>query len=212
VPYAKLDNPQSLNLYSYLSNKPLSGTDLDGHCPQWMQAACETWSNIVNRAQVCAERVANNSNNIKMDLGALNRSARIKVELGFGFQVSAKSKPFEVKAGGNLHDEVTLTPADKQIASPITDKAEASVSGKVGPVEGQVFNGHTEHQDGTAWHGDFERPKGSLGGEGPGEISYSEERIGLGASAYWFIGGGLDFSFDQRAVEQVLIDVFSPPK
>jgi RHS repeat-associated protein len=31
VPYAKLDNPQSLNLYSYVLNNPLSLTDADGH-------------------------------------------------------------------------------------------------------------------------------------------------------------------------------------
>ncbi len=31
VPYAKLDNPQSLNLYAYLLNNPLGGIDADGH-------------------------------------------------------------------------------------------------------------------------------------------------------------------------------------
>jgi len=31
VPYAKLDNPQSLNLYSYVGNNPLSRIDLNGH-------------------------------------------------------------------------------------------------------------------------------------------------------------------------------------
>jgi RHS repeat-associated protein len=31
VPYAKLDNPQSLNLYSYMRNNPLGGIDADGH-------------------------------------------------------------------------------------------------------------------------------------------------------------------------------------
>jgi RHS repeat-associated protein len=33
VPYAKLDDPQSLNLYSYVGNNPLSGVDNDGHAP-----------------------------------------------------------------------------------------------------------------------------------------------------------------------------------
>lgn len=31
VPYAKLDNPQSLNLYAYVGNNPLVGIDADGH-------------------------------------------------------------------------------------------------------------------------------------------------------------------------------------
>jgi hypothetical protein len=31
VPYAKLDNPQSLNLYAYVGNNPLSRMDKDGH-------------------------------------------------------------------------------------------------------------------------------------------------------------------------------------
>jgi len=31
VPYAKLDDPQSLNLYSYAGNNPLGRFDLDGH-------------------------------------------------------------------------------------------------------------------------------------------------------------------------------------
>jgi RHS repeat-associated protein len=32
VPYASYANPQSLNLYNYMRNNPLSGTDPDGHC------------------------------------------------------------------------------------------------------------------------------------------------------------------------------------
>ena len=31
VPYAKLDDPQSLNLYAYVTNNPLSRVDADGH-------------------------------------------------------------------------------------------------------------------------------------------------------------------------------------
>lgn len=33
VPYAKLDDPQTLNLYSYVGNNPLARVDADGHCP-----------------------------------------------------------------------------------------------------------------------------------------------------------------------------------
>src|SRR6185312_14941598 len=33
APYADLTNPQTLNLYSFVRNNPLSATDADGHCP-----------------------------------------------------------------------------------------------------------------------------------------------------------------------------------
>jgi RHS repeat-associated protein len=42
VPYAKLDDPQSLNLYAYVMNNPMTRIDLDGHCggDLWAYAAC----------------------------------------------------------------------------------------------------------------------------------------------------------------------------
>ena len=50
VPYAKLDDPQSLNLYSYVRNNPLSRTDPDGHCDKTDKATantkCQTTSNL----------------------------------------------------------------------------------------------------------------------------------------------------------------------
>jgi RHS repeat-associated protein len=42
VPYAKLDNPQTLNLYQYMRNNPLSGADPDGHC-DWCQ---KLWNGV----------------------------------------------------------------------------------------------------------------------------------------------------------------------
>jgi RHS repeat-associated protein len=35
VPYADFGNPQSLNLYGYVKNNPLSYADSDGHCCDW---------------------------------------------------------------------------------------------------------------------------------------------------------------------------------
>ncbi len=37
VPYARLGVPQTLNLYGYVGNNPLSRVDLDGHSPDWWQ-------------------------------------------------------------------------------------------------------------------------------------------------------------------------------
>ena len=43
VPYAKLDDPQSLNLYAYVRNNPLTRVDADGHCDanDW---GCNSWT------------------------------------------------------------------------------------------------------------------------------------------------------------------------
>ena len=35
VPYAKLDDPQTLNLYAYVRDSPLNGADPDGHFGDW---------------------------------------------------------------------------------------------------------------------------------------------------------------------------------
>ncbi|WP_190273715.1 RHS repeat-associated core domain-containing protein [Granulicella mallensis] len=44
VPYADLSDPQSLNLYGYVGNNPLSQTDDDGHC--YGQSQSSIWSCI----------------------------------------------------------------------------------------------------------------------------------------------------------------------
>jgi hypothetical protein len=49
VPYAKMDNPQSLNLYSYVLNNPLSMTDPDGHEPPTRSKDCSSDQNTCMR-------------------------------------------------------------------------------------------------------------------------------------------------------------------
>ena len=54
VPYAKLDDPQSLNLYAYVRNNPLSRVDADGHQQLNCSGAnasgpgCQFWKNWNN--------------------------------------------------------------------------------------------------------------------------------------------------------------------
>ena len=46
VPYASLEDPQTLNLYAYVRNNPLGRADADGHCCSWddlKAAASDAW-------------------------------------------------------------------------------------------------------------------------------------------------------------------------
>ena len=47
VPYAKLGNPQSLNLYAYVQNNPVNALDLDGHSQDGVMQA-HGWDGIGN--------------------------------------------------------------------------------------------------------------------------------------------------------------------
>jgi len=64
VPYAKLVDPQSLNLYAYLRNNPLSGVDIDGHqidCSgtNAADAGCQAIAEWNNDHEVSASEWAN---------------------------------------------------------------------------------------------------------------------------------------------------------
>jgi RHS repeat-associated protein len=63
VPYAKLDNPQSLNLYAYVGNNPLSRFDPDGH---WVcngnHDQCAAIQTGLNLAQASQKQLAASDN------------------------------------------------------------------------------------------------------------------------------------------------------
>jgi hypothetical protein len=86
VPYAKLDDPQSLDLYAYVRNNLLIRIDKDGHCDGtgfW----CAAW------------------NQLKTDINNLARTAQGTVEGGVGGKVDYKKV---VHLGVSLHYEKSI--------------------------------------------------------------------------------------------------------
>src|SRR6202021_4151748 len=55
VPYAKLDDPQSLNLYDYLNNNPLVGVDPEGHAVQLLPGKAYSAQEELHKFQVQAD-------------------------------------------------------------------------------------------------------------------------------------------------------------
>jgi RHS repeat-associated protein len=87
VPYAEFGDPQSLNLYSYVRNNPLSKTDLDGH--DWGTA----WQ----------------------DLKTFARSIYVKVSVGVGVEVKVTAGSNEAQIGVSAKVNVEA-PSDKLLS------------------------------------------------------------------------------------------------
>jgi RHS repeat-associated protein len=90
VPYAKLDDPQTLNLYSYLWNNPLAGADADGHagCKNTPEL-CRAVRDAVSSGHSIVEGWAKRLNEIRDDLPKHVQTAKKAVDtfnstLGFG--------------------------------------------------------------------------------------------------------------------------------
>ena len=75
VPYADFGDPQTLNLYSYVRNNPLSRADINGHCWKWAQSFCN-WANYGvwgdEKAVQAAETTARNQLSAQQQMRAAN--------------------------------------------------------------------------------------------------------------------------------------------
>jgi RHS repeat-associated protein len=70
VPYAKFNDPQTLNLYAYVNNNPLATADLDGHGDWWSPSGVKIGTDNVNDGSV---HVAN-PQNVSVTNGVVNPS------------------------------------------------------------------------------------------------------------------------------------------
>lgn len=175
VPYAKLDNPQTLNLYNYMRNNPLAGVDLDGHCGLdigcWAAvASTAAGSYLANHPDVAkaAGRVADTmgvklslGGGVKGNLGVLKGQAS-----GSGY-VSASPRGVGAGGqgdlgasvggvGGNVHLDVPVV-KDSSLLNPLTNSsltASGSVAAEHGKVGGEVSaNGEEVSGGGTYGEG-----------------------------------------------------------
>lgn len=101
VPYANLNNPQTLNLYSYVQNNPLSTSDLDGHDPD-----VEFKSQAV---EDMFSRIANESDSFRTELDDAKKDHNITVVVQeVGVQTLPDHAPGDAVATLNSDGTVTI--------------------------------------------------------------------------------------------------------
>jgi RHS repeat-associated protein len=126
VPYAKLDNPQSLNLYAYVLNNPLIHVDADGHIIDDSalkdNKKYQTWkTNYLSH------------DGAKAQWNALNDNKSLTVHMGWDSKgTSSTTGDFKFSAAGNL-TEATVTLAAK------TGDSNYHMSAEAGYVHGSTI-------------------------------------------------------------------------
>jgi RHS repeat-associated protein len=189
VPYAKLDNPQTLNLYAYVLNNPLTHFDPDGH-------ACDSlWhcaQGFLNAVEVKVSATLGTQRSVrwgvakaeyhatvagvegKSGLGGGNKEATVST--GIGASASASGGPAKASVSVNAGAQVSTT-----------DEASANVSASakvaLGPTSGSASA--TMGTDG---------PKTSVG---PGASADKDTDWKIGGSFTVGLGVGGDINFSQ---------------
>ena len=190
VPYADLMNPQSLNLYSYVTNNPLSRTDPDGHDGVWdlakkylnvveVKAAASLGVSVsgqfgVGKAEAHATLIG-----VEAKTGLAGGGREASVTTGVG--ASASAGP--AKAGAEAGAKVTTA-----------DGASASTSAKVAVGPASASASASVDKDG---------PHTSVG---PGGSKNADSDFKVGGSITGLVGVGVSVNFSQlgRAVDSTM--------
>jgi RHS repeat-associated protein len=198
VPYAKLDNPQSLNLYSYVWNNPLARSDPDGHATK-----CTGSGTSVQCTTTADTPVSANSN-----LATVQASPEVKAAAEAGKDnVSAQTAPHE-KLGFIEPGQGGKLEVKPVVGDPSASANGTSVTVKTPADAVAAIHGHDKNSNGMVDSPSLNR---GLGDSQPltqglpnatvsnGQVGWHEE-----------INGRLQFSYPQGAVtpaQQVLIQM-----
>lgn len=140
VPYGIFTNPQTLNLYNYMRNNPLSGVDKDGHCGGPNDPCSEVKVTSEQKDPTTGKPTTPQIvQNEKQPDGSTKSGVR--AILTDTITVGGKALPDKTQV--NESNQNTLTVNGKQIAAPTDQGPAPSSGGKVGDVFG-VFKSTPE--------------------------------------------------------------------
>ena len=104
VPYASLGNPQSLNLYGYVGNDPISGQDPDGHFTYIWDDVTGGDSFGDNGDGMRKKEDAENRNRDQTKPGSGDQSQDQQQSTNSTTTVTLNSRPGDIPGGQLLHD------------------------------------------------------------------------------------------------------------
>jgi RHS repeat-associated protein len=194
VPYAKLGDPQSLNLYAYVMNNPMTRFDPDGHACDSLWHCAQSFLNVV---EVKASASWGTQGSVQWGVGKAEYHATIAgvegksgvgggnrdvtVTTGLGASASASAGPAKASVSVNAGAQASTTDG-------LSASASASAKVALGPASGSASA--SIDQDG---------PHTSLG---PGASADKDTDWKVGGSLTVGVGLGADINFSQlgRAV------------
>jgi hypothetical protein len=179
VPYSKLDNPQTLNLYGYMRNNPLAGVDADGHDGLWDQA-----KQYLNAVEVKV------STSLGVHGEAQWGAAKGEYHATFG---TAELK--SGLAGGGKEASVSSGVGASISAGPV--KGSAGAEAKVSTADGMSAGANAKFAVGPAGT----EAKATVDKEGPhasiGPSAGADKDFKVGGSGGSLIGVGVSVNFSQ---------------
>jgi RHS repeat-associated protein len=189
VPYAKLDNPQSLNLYVYVLNHPMSGVDPDGHeC----NLNCQ-WNNV---------------HKIATDAIAAIKTATLTVETGGGLKIKGEAldkKGVDAHLGATVHGEAKFSMKGIKLTGKAEVDAGISMGGKGGSIETGYQKSINEDNSVTPIERYTETSTSStIAGR---EVENGKEDYSIGGALYEGYGDGAKVSIGKEAVDKVIDDI-----
>jgi len=129
VPYATMGDPQSLNLYAYVRNNPLTGVDADGHCDK-NGMLCQAWtwltSNHSASASASATAAQGSASNGPLSATAKMGTAQASASASYGTNTSVSAKGSATLASTTINEGThSTTQVDSHT---VTADAHAGVS------------------------------------------------------------------------------------
>jgi RHS repeat-associated protein len=185
VPYAKLGDPQSLNLYSYVMNNPMIRFDRDGHACDSLWHCAQSFLNVVE-----VKVTAGIQTGVSGQWGVAKAKAQAtligaEAHSGLGGGNADASVQSKASASASVGPASVSASVGGQVSA--TDGASLSASAKasVGPAEASA----TASLDPSGGHAST-----SLSAD-PSKSVSSDSKLGLGINA--LVGGEVSINFSQ---------------